>query len=55
MALVDYQVAVATHEVIDHALSNQALNHRHIDSTGWFVSAASDSSNSRGGNVQERR
>ena len=55
VALVDDQVAVVGHAIIDDALPDQALNDRDIEQPGRRVSPAADAPNRLGGHAEERR
>ena len=55
MTLVDDQVAVVGHAIIDDALPDEALNDRDVEQSGRPASPAADATNRLRGHAEERR
>ena len=42
VTLVNDQVSILSHQVVNHPFADQALDHRHIDQTRWPLLTTSD-------------
>ena len=55
VALVDDEMTVLRHAILDDALAHQALNDGHVQRTGRFLAAAADAADRLGRQVEKRR